>query len=451
MTRFRPYKFLIPLYQRLSGRKITSRLIEFERNQWLSTEEIQIIQRRLINNLIKHTYHHAPFYHKILNAVGIAKKGMVETTDWDNIPFLTKDDILTHRDELLADDYAHNTLKINASGGSTGHTLSFYNDRTSLDFRSAVTIRGDRWAGLDIGTPHARLWGAPTDLYLQQRLVNRISNYLQNRLWLDCFHLSESLMESYVQRLRHFHAEVLVGYATALATFSQYLLDHNITDIRPKGIISSAETLYPEQRQQINRALDCKVYNRYGSRETGPIACECQFGHLHVNSDYVFLEIIKNGVPAMPGEIGEIVVTPLYSYGMPLIRYRIGDLGVPSSPEPCPCGRGLPTLDRIIGRTSDMLVNSRGELFHGEYFTHLFYHQPGVRQFQVIQPDRFRLQFKLVIEPDFNQQLTDQLESKIQDFVGPMAISWELVDEIPPLSSGKRAFTISLVSEKDKP
>jgi phenylacetate-CoA ligase len=439
-------RIVYPLYQLISGRRILSRVIEFEQNQWLPPIEINALQELRLQNLLLHAYQQVPFYRTRMESVGFQPESTRSLYILRTLPFLTKDDILTHRDELIASNYSLRSLKLNASGGSSGHILSFYNDRASLDARSAVTIRGDRWAGLEYGTPHARLWGAPLDIKIQQRLWNRLNNYLLNRMWLDCFRLSESLMSEYAKRLQRFHPQVLLGYATALATFARYLQANHIRDIRPKGIISSAETLLDEQREIIETVFGCKVFNRYGCREAGPLACECDRGKLHQNADYVVIEVLKDDQPASPGEIGEIVITPLFSYGMPLIRYRIGDLGIAAEPKPCACRRGLPIIDRIVGRSSDMMVNFSGELFHGEFFTHLFYNLPGIRQFQVIQPDRQHLQFKLVAGPEFDFQNTQILEAKIKAFVGPMIISWERVDEIPLLHSGKRAFTISQVN-----
>jgi phenylacetate-CoA ligase len=346
---------------------------------------------------------------------------------------------------MVASNFSPSMLKLDATGGSTGHTLSFYHDRNSLDHISAITIRGDRWAGLDIGTPNARLWGAPNELKAQGRFVNRLTNRALNRLFLDCFHLSDELLADYVEKLRRYRPKVLVGYATALATMAEFIEAHNIQDLRLQSIISSAETLFDEQRQQIESAFGCKVYNRYGCREAGPLIVECEEGRMHVSADYVHLELLRNGQPVPPGEVGEIVITPLFNYGMPLIRYQIGDMGIAASQVPCACGRGLPLIERVLGRTSDMLVNTRGEFFHGEYFSHLFYHQPGVRQFQVVQPDPQHLIFRTVTDQNFDTNLFEKLEETILDFVGPMEIEWRIVDEIPPLKSGKRSFTVSMV------
>jgi len=449
MASFLVQRIVYPLYQLVSGRRILDHWKDFERNQWLLPQEIQTLQINRLHDLLLHAYQHVRFYHLRMESAGINPDSHPCQEFFYDLPLLAKDDILTHLDELTADNISPGALKLNASGGSTGHTLSFYNDRASLDLRSAITMRGDRWAGLDIGTPHARLWGAPLDMKPQQRLINRFNNYLLNRMWLDCFRLSEQRMAEYARKLKRFQPQVLIGYATALITFANYLRDNKIKDIRPKGIISSAETLLDKGRETIELAFGCKVYDRYGCREAGPLACECSEGKLHINADYVMFEVLKNGKTALPGETGEVVITPLFNYGMPFIRYRIGDLGVAAEPVPCACGRGLPIIERIVGRTSDMLVNARGELFHGEYFTHLFYNQAGIRQFQVLQPDRDHLQFKLVIGPDFDIRIIQLFETKIKTFVGPISVAWEYVKEIPPLPSGKRAFTVSQVNEKE--
>jgi phenylacetate-CoA ligase len=406
---------IYPLYQISTGRRILSKWREFERTQWLPQHEIEALQRRRLHNLLNHAYRHVPFYRKRLEALGYKPESPLEPETFQELPLLTKSDILSHRDEMVAEDFSPAMLKLDATGGSTGHTLTFYHDRASLDNLSAVTI------------------------------ANRLTNRVLNRLFLDCFRLSDELLADYVDQLRRFRPKVLLGYATALATMAQYLEAREIRDIHLHAVISSAETLFDAQRRQIEGVFGCKVYNRYGCREAGPLVVECAEGSLHINTDYVYLELLRDGQPAQPGEVGEIVITPLHRYGMPLIRYQIGDLGIAASQAPCACGRGLPIVERIVGRTSDMLVNASGDFFHGEYFTHLLYHQPGVRQFQVVQPDARHLVFKIVIDQDFNQDLLKDLEEKILAFVGSMNIQWQLVDEIPPFKSGKRSFTVSMV------
>ncbi len=443
-------KVIYPGYELLAKRRILPLLQEFEQSQWLPAADMQRLQSERLSRLIEHAWQNVPYYRHRMQACKLPQT-FVSREKFLDFPILKKVDIQDQRRELTAANFSTRDLKINATGGSTGHSLEFVNDHRSLDYRTAVTVRGDRWAGLDIGTPHARLWGAPMDIKPQQRLTNRLGNWLLNRLWLDSFRLSDIILASYIQKIQRFRPKVLLGYASALETLGKYLEVHATDNLSLQAVISSAETLFPEQRALLERVLQCKVYNRYGCREAGPLAMECSHGNLHVNADYVYLEIIRaDGQAAQPGETGEILITPLFGLGMPFIRYQVGDLGVAAQPTPCPCGRGLPTLQRIIGRSSDMFVNSRGELFHGEYFTHLFYHHPGIRQFQVIQNKPDKINFRLVTTGEVDLKTQTEIETSLRNFVGKMDVTWEFVEVIEPLSSGKRCFTISTVRDSDQ-
>ena len=438
-------RVVYPFYERATGRRVLTNLRGFEADQWLSPQQLDELARIRLAALLEHARTQVPFYRTRLAGHDLSPAALAQPERFLALPFLEKEAILASKETLIAQNFTTQELKANATGGSTGHTLTFFNDLASLDVRSAVTIRGDRWAGLDVGTPHVRLWGAPSDLNAQEQRSHQIANWLLNRTWLDCFRLSDAILADYVAQLRRLRPRVLMGYATALTTLARYLQVHQVADLQIDAVISSAETLFDDQRTLLEEVFRCKVYNRYGCREAGPLVVECAHGALHVNSDYVYLELLRDGRPAAPGETGEIVITPLFGYGMPLIRYRIGDLAQAAEQRPCPCGRGLPTVQRIIGRTTDMLVNGRGESFHGEYFTHLFYHQPGVRQFQVVQTDPTQLTFALVTDAHFDPALMDRLTAQIHEFMGPISIEWQLVDHIPPQPSGKHRFTISHV------
>lgn len=443
VTTFLARRVIYPVYQLGTGRRILPKLRDLESSQWLSHTEIKQLQKERLHRLLAHAYHNVPFYRRRVEALGCSIGELVEPQVFRKLPFLTKDDILSHRNELIAANYSISDLKPNATGGSTGHRLSFYNSQENLDYHSAITIRGDRWAGLDIGTPHARLWGAPMEINAQERIVNRLGNLALNRFWLNCLRLSRSILVDYVRTLRRRHPDVLVGYATALATLARFVKARRIDDIKFKSVVSSVETLFANQRGEIEEAFDCKVYNRYGCREAGPLIAECEEGRLHINADYAYVEILRDGQPVAPGEMGEIVITPFHSYGMPFIRYRVGDLAVAAEQVPCACGRGLPAVERIVGRTSDIVVTPEGELFHPGYFNYLFRTTRGLRQFQVVQTRADRLVVKLVTDPDFKATTLTALQEKIHQDMGTLDIQWETMDEIPPHPSGKHRFIIS--------
>jgi phenylacetate-CoA ligase len=206
--------------------------------------------------------------------------------------------------------------------------------------------------------------------------------------------------------------------------------------------------LTESKRGIIEKAFSCKVLNRYGSREVGLIASECQQqSGLHINADNLHVEIVKNGKAVPVGESGDILVTDFSNKGMPLIRYNLGDVGRLSK-DICSCGRTLPLMQSVEGRSGDFFVADDGSLVHGEYFTHLFYGIEEVIKFQIIQESLIDIQLKIVTKDDrLKDEHINNIKNKTQKILGKQCIvQVEYVKDIPPTASGKSLFTISRVS-----
>jgi phenylacetate-CoA ligase len=261
--------------------------------------------------------------------------------------------------------------------------------------------------------------------------------------------MSEADMRSFQQRLIRFRPQAMIGYATCLFAFASFLERQGLAPPRPRAIISAAETLHDAQREVIERVFGCSVQNRYGCREVGPIAAECpEQGGMHVFADERLVEVVVDGRPARDGEMGELLVTDLRNYAMPFIRYRIGDVAVAREGS-CACGRGLPLLERVVGRSSDLIVTPDGRMIHGEFFTHLFYGQSAIRRFHVHQPKIDRLEVKIVPAENGADPDLAGIEAEIRRHVGPaveLALRTVHADEIAPAKSGKFRFTTSDVA-----
>ena len=191
-------------------------------------------------------------------------------------------------------------------------------------------------------------------------------------------------------KLKRFDPVLIDGYAESFNFLAHYIKHHGLQGISPKGIISSAQALPDQSREVIESAFGCRVFDKYGSREFSGIAYRVRGGdgHLVVAENYI-VEILKEGRPARPGELGEVVITDLNNRCMPLIRYRVGDLAVAmDSSEPSRCGRGLPRIGRIEGRAQAVIVGANGNYLPGTFFMHYFKDFDYiVRQFQIIQQD----------------------------------------------------------------
>jgi phenylacetate-CoA ligase len=263
---------------------------------------------------------------------------------------------------------------------------------------------------------------------------------------LSSYDMTEENMLEYRNKINKHRPQLITGYGSALYLFSSFLKEKKLDIYTPKGIISSAETLYEHQRERIESVFGCKVFNRYGCREVGNIAQECsEQSGLHMNSEHILVEVLdEDGLPCEPGKTGEIVVTDLDNYAFPFIRYRIEDIGTLSSIA-CPCGRGLPMLEKVEGRIWDIIVGTNGNRLVGTFW--LIEGIKGVKRFQIIQERFGELLVKLVVNSSFTQREKQILVDRVHRKCGQdMKIEIQIVDKIPLTKSGKHRFIISKVS-----
>jgi phenylacetate-CoA ligase len=434
----------------IKGRSTFKYLQEFERNQWLPKKEIERIQWVKLQSLLDYAYRNVPFYKKIFKDIKLKPKDIKTKDDFRKLPVLTKEGIDNNSSEMISGVYGEKDLVKNSTGGSTGRNLNFFVDGRRSHLKEIVTIRGNRWAGLDVGERHAYLWGSPFDISLQNELKNKIFNKLYGcDLFLSSYDLSEENMLSYAKKLQFYKPKVIIGYPSPLYLFAKFIEDKKIEGFETKSIISSAEALYEYQREGIESVFQCKLFNRYGSREFGNIAHECsEHSGMHINIDHVYIECLKeDGEPANPGETGELIITDLDNYAMPFIRYRIGDTGVLSDRN-CNCGRSLPLLEEVGGRTFDIIVGANGRHLGGTFWTLLLRTAiEGIQQFQVVQESESKIIIKIVVNESFKSKNIDVLTKKIHQYCGEnMQIIIEEVDKIPLTKSGKFRFVISKVS-----
>jgi phenylacetate-CoA ligase len=218
-----------------------------------------------------------------------------------------------------------------------------------------------------------------------------------------------------------------------------------------KGIIATAETLYDFMRDEIESAFRCPVYNRYGSREVGDIAGQCnERTGLHVFPWSVYVEIVgDDGMPVPAGTPGNVLVTSLANYAMPLIRYAIGDRATLAEDVSCPCGRKGQVLAEIQGRATDMFRCEDGTIVDYGGLIELLYFRPWVRRFQVVQHDYERFEF--LVEPNGSLKPSagelDEIRAGVGRATGAnCSVQFTFVDRIQVSASGKYRFTISNVT-----
>ncbi len=438
-------RVFLPALYRLKGMTTLKILAELDRSQWLAPEEVARRQWDALRRILRHAYERVPYYRRRFDECGVKPDDIKSLQDLVKIPVLTKDDLNEHLQDLVADGVDVSSLRTDATGGSTGEPTRFIHSPAFLYSAQAATLRNYRWCGQDVADRAAYIWGSAFDISRVDSWKGRLTAALCNQLWLPAFKLTRDQMSEWVEALTRFRPVTLTGYRSALQHFAEFLLEEDIKSVRPKAVISSAETLLPDDRGVMEKAFGCPVLNRYGGRELGDIAHECPEGRsLHINAENVFVECVDldDGTHVPPGELGEILLTSLAEFAAPLIRYRVGDLGRPSD-DVCRCGRGLPLLQSVEGRVHDLLRRPQGGYLPGEFFPHLFKECPGVRQFQVVQTALDHLRILIVPGPAFSNRDLDIARRHIRNEMGDAVnIEFVTVSEIPATRSGKHRFTI---------
>jgi phenylacetate-CoA ligase len=242
----------------------------------------------------------------------------------------------------------------------------------------------------------------------------------------------------------------LYGYASAMVAFARILAEQG-EEVRRAGVptlVCTGETLYPFQREFLEEAYQARVVNEYGCTESGVLAFPCpEEDRLHISADNVLLEFLVDDRPARAGETAQVVLTDLYSADAPLIRYRLGDVVVTDSGGPCPCGRGLPTIERIEGRTSQMIQLPDGRQVHSEVFSYISdtfaQIDSGIESFRVRQTrdDAFVLQ--LVAPHSLEGPTLETLSALARRVLGEsVSVDVEQIDELPRDPRGKLRYFV---------
>ncbi|MCL2623467.1 MAG: hypothetical protein FWD31_07355 [Planctomycetaceae bacterium] len=440
---------LYPMDVYRSGKgKLFHYLREFEASQYLPPDEIRQLNRHRLKTILRHAYNEIPYYRKSFDALGVTPGDVQSESDLLQFPILEKRQVQDHLDELVAPDWPQNNLIIDQTGGSTGTPVRYYRSFDRHISREAATWRHNRWAGWDVCDKSAGLWGASRDLAPPTKLLSRIRSFFLDRaMILNTAIFNETDALAFNERLKVYRPKCILGYANALVVFALMLKEKNVAAYTPHSIVSSAEMLSPENRKIIEDVFGCKVFNRYGSRETSVIASECdRHEGMHLMAEGLHVELIVGGRHARPGETGEILVTDLLNLPMPLVRYRIGDTASWSD-KPCSCGRGLPMLAELSGRVTDFLVTDDGSLCSGASLTALVVaHRPTLKQIQIYQERQGEIVFRIASGrdnpvPDVD---LDFIRERSALYLGKgTKVEFEFIDEIPKTASGKLLFSIS--------
>lgn len=431
-------RVIFPFHERLKGKPTYARLRELEESQWLTPEALRELQFARLQRHLQFAYREVPYYQRLLDEHGLPPSRIASFEDFAKIPCLTKELIRKHLDDLQPRTRLRRVQRL-STGGSTGTPVTVLVDSERSAFTDAARLRTHRWYGVGMGARESVLWGSPIELTRQDRLRKLRDRLLNSRL-LSAFDLGPPALARYAAAIGRDRPQKLYGYASALYLLARYLGQNGwpAEPGWPRAIFTTAEPLYDFQRQTIESVFGCAVSVEYGCRDGGLIAMECPWGKLHIPAEGMVVEVLG----------GEIVVTNLYSFAMPIIRYRTGDVGTLGDAG-CHCGRGLPALSSIEGRRTDFIVTSTGKVMHALALIYVLREAQGVREFQVVQENLHRLRVSIVPDESFSDAAHDAIGTGLARlFDGDMSVDITLQDAIARPASGKHRYVVSNVADR---
>lgn len=415
---------------------------------YASRETMLKYQEEQYRKLLLYAYGHTKYWHRIFDEIGLIKNGDVVRERYEKIPVLTKELIRKEGRNLISDEAAARGGYTNTSGGSTGEPVRFIQDKKYFSCNFGDKLLFGALNGKMPGDKELKLWGSEKDILEGSiGIKEKCINWCYNRVFLNSFVMTQELMKSYIETINHEKPVQIWTYADSVYQLARYINQSQETVFSPKNIISTAGVLYDEMRTEISQAFkDSSIIDQYGSREVGGIGCEIggkRGIRIFEHTNKVEILDQKTGEISDSGE-GELLITNMTNYSMPLIRYRIGDMGEKSCDLTGYKG-SFGVLKKLTGRTNTHLRKEDGSLIHGEYVTHLFYNKEWIETFKVIQRAYKEVEFQIVIKDgcEVNEEDLQMMKQNLRKVMEGCEISVVYMDEIPRLKSGKYQFVVS--------
>lgn len=450
----------LPTYlalQRLIGSRCDARYRDFQRLEKLDAVTSSDWKAAKLDVLLRRAVAEIPFYRE-----AIAKP----SPSLADFPVLTKETIRTRYFDLMAPavraEYEANGGKCPRvygwlelkTGGSTGVPLATIQQPDFRDINRAARLYEQDLCGFPFGTPYFRLWGSMGDINaMKDSRFHRAMTTLAREHLLNAFRMEDAQMDRYLDRMDRGDIRHLMAYTDAASALARHAKKRGRRIHRLESIMACAGTVTDDIRAELREVFGARVHNKYGSRDAGEMACECDRGGLHELSAAVHLEIVDaSDWPCAPGTSGRLLVTCLTNHGFPLIRYEIGDVAAWSG-RACPCGRAQPVLERLEGRSVEFVTSANGGYVSPVFIRHIIgvVHNPGfIERFQLEQtnPSAFvlRVETKTLLSEAARAAWWPALERDLKVSLGAAAkLDLQLTDKIPESGSGKFLYVINRV------
>jgi len=449
-------RFLAPAYDRIRGTRSVRSLGELEQSQWWARERIEDLQAQRLQHLVRYVYDRVPYYRHIMNERGISPADIARPSDLPQLPVLTKEDIRTRSSELIAEGFPRSQLVEGHTGGSTGTPLCFVASREGRWTHGyARSMRALEWAGLYPGDRTCLVAKGRLPDSARSSLLEALSRHFSRDTFIDCSSFTDATLPLAVERIARAKPSALRGYTSAICIIGEHIRDTGRAAPDIGVIVVGGEQLFDEQRELLHQVFGSQPFSCYSSFENFEIAMECEAHEgMHVNAEDLIVEIVDDsGRPLPPGQSGHVLVTNLHEYGMPLIRYNTDDESFLLDGA-CPCGRQLPRIGAVTGKTGNIIYTPSGKRLSPLTLGSSSLGPMGVRRFQFIQEKIDHVTVKLVPGPGLSSDEVDALPSRVATHFGytlgpEVNVDVQVVEKIEPTAAGKHLFLISKIGDKN--
>ena len=441
------HKFALYLLGKKDGFDMTKMRNFVMESQYWTKEQRDAYHNELIYPLIKHAYTNVPFYKQWLDNANLKPEDIRTVEDLYKIPIVRKKELVKYNQDFHAANFDDYVMVHHHTGGTTGTPCAYYMDRYSWALDWALKMRTFEWGGFTYGDDRiAVMAGGSLIPGKRGGWKNRLWQYINNYYPMPATHLTPDIMEQHYRYIKSINIRFMRGYPSAISIFAEYIRDNHGT-LPLQAVFTTAEMLLPHQRKLIEQVFLCKPFDTYGCGDGMACATECaEHGELHISEECSIMQIVdKNGKEVKDGEEGEIVLTALYNYGFPFIRYAPGDMAIKSERK-CACGRETKMIRLLNGRTSDNFKLANGKILNA-FSLPIEALTEEIAQFQVVQEALNKVTLLIIPRGTISKQRLEDLKILLEYHCGEgINVDVKVVDSIEVPSSGKRRFIVSKVS-----
>ena len=422
---------------------------ELDKSQYFDKKTIKENQEQKLRYIVKIAYDNVPYYRKLFRNNHLKPSDIRHIEDLNKIPILEKETVKKFGDDFISKDVDRKNLVVITTGGTTGTPLIIYYTKDAIRYVFALSeARVKHWAGVKSGDKLASfLHGVDAFVPITQSKPPFWRwNKAYNQLLFSVFHMNGNSLKYYVKKHNEFQPKIIQGYTSAIDIFARYILKYKIKVKPPKAILVSSETLFDNQRKNIEKAFNSKVYNGYSGAENVAHITECEKGRLHINPELSIVEFKK--IAGTENKY-DIIGTNLFNFVMPLLRYRTGDIVTLTNETKCPCGRNFPLIKSIEGRMDEMLMTPEGNYVSSAPMSVAIELVNNIKEVQIIQNKIDEIMVKVVKVEKFNKHDLNLLIDRLKERLGKkVSIKIVFVNQIERTTAGKFRFIISNITDK---